>query len=367
MKLEIIILLIIFSLSKCFNEDSIIRIPNKQGLFYNITTKYGNITYEFHNSKIVLVTSNLYEHNTPYILYKLGNMKNLDLLKLPKNTDLKRFTKNNNNLELSFEYQERDRYNPLICEIFYKTKYIDKMIYSIGKDENGMPYKFFGGTPQNITKNSYKYTFNNKANKIIGIDIEFNNKTKYNIDLKNKNELFEIKEDFYSMICLPENILTKFTELFLKDYKVYDYQYEVFRSYYIYKLTDEQKKLFPTILFKIENLNFTLNNKNIIFNHADDSKEGNYLFINKVPCNNFIFGLKFLELFDISEFNLESGEINLYLNKGNNALAGKGNNIDNYSIIIIVLSFFGISMIIILVRIYNKNKKMEYYNYFYDI
>ena len=33
-----------------------------------------------------------------------------------------------------------------------------------------------------------------------------------------------------------ENILTKFTELFLKDYKVYDYQYEVFRSYYIYKL-----------------------------------------------------------------------------------------------------------------------------------
>ena len=367
--ITIVLLFFLFFISK--EEECIIRIPNKPGTFYNITTKYGYINYHFLNSKLVLVTQKLFEDYTPYIFYKLENMKNLNLLKLPKNTDLHRFVINNNNLELSFEYQERDRHNKFICEIFYKTRYINNMIYSIGKDENNQKYKFFGGTPKNITNKLKKYTFINKKEKISEIQIEFKNQTNFNfiIDLNKEDALLELKEDFYSMICLPEYILNKLKNLFLNEYRVYEYKYEVFRSYYIYNLTQEQKNSFPTIKFKIGNRIFRLNKKNGFNNTAGDSVKGNYLFINKESCKNFIFGLRFLELFDISEFNLDSDTINLYEGKNSNNFIefGERENKNNYQVIIILFYFLFISIIIILIRIYHKNKNLEYYYLYYDL
>ena len=147
MKINSILFSIIFIAinSKEEEDNSFIRIPNKNGSFPNIITKNGYINYEFSNGNFVLKTDNLYEEVTPYIFYKFIGMKNLDLLTLPKNSDLNKFTKTKDKLDFLYEFQQKDRHNPFLCEIFYNTTYIDKKVYSLGKDENASPYKFFGG------------------------------------------------------------------------------------------------------------------------------------------------------------------------------------------------------------------------------
>jgi len=364
MKINSILFSIIFVVmnSKEGEDHSIIRIPNKNGSFPNITTKYGLINYEFSNGNLVLKTNNLYEDVTPYIFYKIIGMKNLELLTLPKNSDLNRFSKIKDKLDIIYEFQQKDRHNPFLCEIFYNTTYIDKKIYSIGKDENGNPYKFFGGTPKNIIKNLYKITLNNKTNKITEIKIEFDNKTNYIINL-DKNISVDIKEDFYSGICLPENVLSEFKDLFLNQYKEFKYDYEIFRSYYIYKLTEEQKNNFPNIKIKIGNKNFIFNKDNIINFLGNNLEDKNYLFINKVSCDNFTFGLKVLELFEINEFDLESGDINLYLNKTSNLIE----TMDNKITFVILFIYFTLFVLVFFANIYYINSNKEYYyNYNYS-
>ena len=363
MKINSILFSIIFIVINCKKgeDNSIIRIPNKNGSFPNITTKHGLINYEFSHGNIVLRTNNFYDNVTPYIFYKIAGMKNLDLLTLPKNNGLNRFTKNKDNLDIMYEFQQKDRHNPFLCEIFYNTKYIDKKIYSIGKDENGSPYKFFGGTPKSVIKNLNKLILNNKTNKVTEIKIEFNNNTNYIINL-DKNISVDIKEDFYSGICLPENILSEFKVLFLNQYSEFKYDYEIFRSYYIYKLNEEQKSNFPNIKIKIGNKNFIFNKDNII-NFLDNNYEDkNYLFINKVSCDNLTFGLKVLELFEVSEFNLESDIKNLYLNKTSNLIESKDNKIT----FVILLIYFVLFVLVLSANIYYINKNKEYYyNYSY--
>ena len=367
MKINSILFSTIFIVINCKKgeDNSIIRIPNKNGSFPNITTKHGLINYEFSHGNIVLRTNNFYDDVTPYIFYKIAGMKNLDLLTLPKNNGLNRFTKNKDNLDIMYEFQQKDRHNPFLCEIFYNTKYIDKKIYSIGKDENGSPYKFFGGTPKSVIKNLNKLTLNNKTNKVTGIKIEFNNNTNYIINL-DKNISVDIKEDFYSGICLPENILSEFKDLFLNQYNEFKYDYEIFRSYYIYKLNEEQKSNFPNIKIKIGNKNFIFNKDNII-NFLDNNYEDkNYLFINKVSCDNLTFGLKVLELFEVSEFNLESDIKNLYLNKTSNLIESKDNKIT----FVILLIYFVLFVLVLSANIYYINKNKEYYynySYYYSV
>ena len=363
MKINTILFSIIFIAMNCKKgeDNSIIRIPNKNGSFPNITTKHGLINYELSNGNIVLKTYNLYEDVTPYIFYKLIGMKNLDLLILPKNNNLNRITKIKDTLDIIYEFQQKDRHNQFLCEIFYNTTYIDKKIYSIGKDENGSEYKFFGGTPKNIIKNLDKITFNNKTNKITEIKIEFNNKTNYIMNL-DKNISVDIKEDFYSGICLPENILSEFKDLFLNQYMEFKYDYEIFRSYYIYKLTEEQKNNFPTIKIKIGKKNFIFNKDNIINFLGNNNEDKNYLFINKVSCDNFTFGSKVLELFEVSEFNLESGEKNLYINKTSNLIETMENKIT----FVILLIIFVLFVLVLSANIYYINHNKEYYyNYSY--
>lgn len=367
MKINAIALITVFLYSYCIEENEIIRIPNKVGIFRNIPTKCGNITYSFHNSRIVMTTKNLLEEITPYTIYIIEGIKNLELLQLPPSTELNRFIKKTNYLEFTYEYQEKDRHHPFICEIFYKAKYINRMIYSIGNNEKGEKYTFFGGTPKNIIKNLNKFNFNNKKSNIEEIKVNFYNKASNMIDLSNINKTLEIKQDFYSMLCLPESILSQFTNLFLKDYKVYNYQYEVFRAYLIFKLTSQQKNDFPEISFKIDNMIISINKENAFNKTENNSEKENYLLINKVPCNNFVFGSNFLDLFDISEFNLESGEVNLYLDKNRQNFIKLFSCQNKIQTIIIFLSFLSISIIIILLKFCYKNSKIEYYNLYYDI
>ena len=370
MKISFTFILTLFYFTYSYEENeenSIIKIPNKDGRFKNITTKNGFINYSF------ISRSDENICNMVYITYVLEGIKNLNLFQLPNKTlnfEYNIYGKNKDNLELIFLNEEKDIYNPLLCEIFYKTKYIDKMVYSLGKNIFNQPFKFFGGTPHEISKNLNKFTFNNITNKITEIKIELNNGSNYIINNIN-NELVEFKQDEFSMICLPEDILLKLKNIFLNKYEECTYNYKLFSSISAYKLNNKQKNLyFPEISFKIGNKFFILNKENAFFPNYE--QENIYLFINRSPCRNFIFGQKFFELFDVSEYNLETGEINLYLNKKKNYIIDETENkkiIINYNFhfIITIIFFFIFLMILTLMKNYYKNKNIEYYDYYFNI
>lgn len=358
MKLYLIIFLICNIIS--IEENNIIRIPNKEGIFKNINTKNGPINFGFYYGDDFC--------SILYIKYIIEGLKNLNLLKTSGKTLMSKFNINDNgNLEMIYYNEERDKFSPLICEIFYITKYIDKMFYSIGNNEDNESYKFFGGTPINLVENLNKFSFHKNTDKISEIKIEFNNGTDYLIN-NFDNELVEFREDEYSLLCLPENILNQFKNLFLNNFEETIYNYKIFYRLTTYKINEKQKELFPKISFRIGNKIFNLNRKNA-FSTKYNLEDDNY-FIIRTPCDKIIFGLKFLELFNFREFNLETGEINLYLDKSKNFLVEKEENnktIYKSSIcfIIIIISIFFVSLILTKAKNYYKNKKIEYYNYYY--
>ena len=150
--------------------------------------------------------------------------------------------------------------------------------------------------------------------------------------------------------------------MFLNQYKEFKYDYEIFRTYYIYKLTEEQKNNFPNIKIKIGNRIFVFNKDNIINFLDNNSEDKNYLFINEVSCDNFTFGSKVLELFEVCEFNLDSDVKNLYLNKDSNLIETK----DNKIIFIILLIYFVLFVLVLSANIYYiNNNKQYYYHYSY--
>ena len=127
----------------------------------------------------------------------------------------------------------------------------------------------------------------------------------------------------------------------------------------------------------IGNKNITLNRDKILF----QSKETNeyFLAIRIDFCNEFTFGKKFIKLFDFSEFNMETEEVSLFMNQKEKIITEKevnnenkkevlnSNIIYNYYIIILLLSFIVFMMSITLVKNYHKNKKIQYYNEYYNI
>ena len=360
MKLYLIIVFLICDIIS-IEENDIIKIPNKEGIHKNIKTKNGPINFGFYYRDDFC--------SILYIKYIIEGIKNLNVLKLQGKPLISKFNiYENENLEMIYYNEERDKFSPLICEIFYKTKYIDKMIYSIGKDEDNESYKFFGGTPLNLIQNLNKFNFHKNTDKIQEIKIQFYNGTNYVID-KFDNELIEFREDEYSLLCLPENILNKFRNLFLKDFEETIYNYKIFNSLTTYKINKHLKYLFPNISFTIGNKIFNLNKENAFSTKYD--LDDDYFFIIRTPCDKLIFGLKFLELFNFREFNLETGEISLYLDKYSNVMLEKEENkktILNSSIcfIIIFISIFFVSLILTKAKNYYKNKKIEYYNYYYN-
>ena len=347
MKLYLIICLIYNIIS--IEENNIIRIPNKEGIFKNIKTKYEPINFGFYFGDDFC--------SILYIKYKIEGLKNLNLINLSGKSLISKINiYDNNALEMIYYNEERDKFSPLICEIFYITKYIDKMIYSIGNNENNESYKFFGGTPINLVENLNKFSFHKNKDKIYEIKIEFNNGTNYLIN-NFDNELIEFREDEYSLLCLPENILNKFKNLFLNDFEETIYNYKIFYRLETYKINKKQKYLFPNISFIIGDKIFNLNRENAFstkYNLEDD-----FFFIIRTPCDKIIFGLKFLELFNFREFNLETGEINLYLEKNKNFLIEKKENKkiiykSSFCFIIIIISIFFASLIL--------TKAKNYYN-----
>ena len=134
------------------------------------------------------------------------------------------------------------------------------------------------------------------------------------------------------------------------------------------KLIKLKKKQFPNIYFKI-------GNKKFLFNAFSAVHDNIFYLTNK--DNMFYFGQEFLKLFDLREFNIESGDINLYLNKIKpliymRNITKEKNNKKNLELSFISNNIILLISIIILftiycLRKYNKNIKIEYYNYYYKI
>ena len=366
MKKLILLLLLYFIYS--YEENSIIKIPNSKGRFENIPTKYGLINYEF-----IYESLPTFRWPLPFIQYNLEGINNLSLFQLPEDKlyeQYKVYGEKNNSIQIFSQWRENDIFNPLICEIFYKTKYIDKMIYSIGYYENYRPYKFFGGTPNKIIKNLQKFTFNNNTDIISKIEIKFDNGKNFTINIEEKNKRFQFDEEYGNMIGLPYNIFNIFYNKIFKDYKEEEIFGGFYVRYHVYKLNEEQIKAFPNITFTIGNKILNLNRKNAI------STKNNYLFIHKYSYyyneDEFHFGQKFFELFNITEFDLHSGDTNLYLEKNKDYIIEKEDNKKNiknsdFDIIVIIFFMILISMIITVFKNYYKNKKIEYYNQYYEI
>ena len=247
-----------------------------------------------------------------WLLYEGGkclilNMVNLETFEMPKNIERIEFKQYRNNLQIK---TKRDKisyyviYN-IICRLLYRTKYIKNNIYSITISKRYIPNLWsFGGTnEQAISDFGLKKKITFDKNDILS-EIYINEKK---IFFEGK---YKIKfSDNITNICLPEELFNIFNETFL-------YRYPKYKNYY------ELKDKFPDIKFKIGNKIIFLNNTNFLFKHMYDNEELNFIvFIQNNPCENLIFGWRFLYLFKLIEFNLETDETSFYLTeKENNSI-----------------------------------------------
>ena len=78
--MRILSLLLLLYFIYSYEENAIIKIPNIQGKFYNISTKYGLINYEFTYDCVEIIKWPL-----PFVQINLEGIKDLSLFKLPKN------------------------------------------------------------------------------------------------------------------------------------------------------------------------------------------------------------------------------------------------------------------------------------------
>ena len=373
---------ILFHLIQCqdLNNDGIIRIPLNNLTEQNIQTKYGIINYQYY---ITQEEGKTY----PYLIneYLIKNIKNLNLYN-QKTTYIYILGKNKDIAKLSFDVDiagELDEQNIILCELFYQTKYIDKKILSIGKNEHNEFFKFYGGTPLNLINNLNKYTFNINNNSISEVEFYFEWKkrnNRYNIRLNSTNNKILFKDDSH-LICLSHDIFSGFQNLLFHKYTKCEYRYDPdYNKYQLFDLSDINTNFFPEIKFKIGNKTITFNKNNLIYQDRKTivrgvnnikEKRHNYLFIKNTPCDKNIFGLKFLEEFNIREYNIDTKELNLYLSKDKNLVREENdkslqeNSITNIFFIILLLLI--LITIIMLNFNYSKNKNNIYFNDYIEI
>ena len=376
MKIKSLLSIIFFIAINSTKNNSIIRIPNLQGRYENISTKIGFINYEFR-----VFTTEAIKWPVSSAIYRLEGIKNLNVLNLTEDNNcyIKIYGKNQDSIQLEFHFFSQDIFNDKICKILYKTKYIDKMIYSYGII-NQRNYKYFGGSPENIIKGQKlkKFTFNkdDRVSKIIirspeGSYTEIHGNEIFET-LNGKERSIKISDKDNFMVCIPN----RHTKL-LKIYKIGEYLEEIYKRYSYLQLDKRQQKCFESISFMIGNKNITLNKDKILF--QSEGTDNYFLAISINNCNEFTFGKKFINLFEISEFNLETKEVNLFMSEKNKIITEtevnnenkkeviNSNIIYNYYIVIIVLSFIAFMMSITLVKNYHKNKKIQYYNEYFNI
>jgi len=241
------------------------------------------------------------------------------------------------------------------------------MIYSYGKFNNEK-YKYFGGTPEYFinSKNLKKFTFSKEdyVSKIIIKNSENSFSENYwnkIIDTSNKEERFlAIKDYDDTIVCIPGIIFN------IYETDIYEAGGVLKHNIY-YKLDKRQQKYFGSIIFMIDNKNITINRDQVLL-HTEESDD----YFLEISDNfwKITFGKKFIKLFELSEFNMETKEVSLFMNKKNKIITETEINNEirkeelnskinsNYYIIILLLSFIAFMISITLVKNYHKNKKV---------
>ena len=379
MKIECFLSVIIFIGMNSIKNNSIIRVPRAEGRYHNISTKNGLINYEFG-----IIYREFIRWPVGTTIYILEGIKNLNLLNLTElnkgNIEIYKeiYGENKDSIKLKIPLYSEDIFNDLICKILYKTKYIDKMIYSYGI-LNKKYYKYFGGFPENIIKEKKlkKITFSkdDKVSKIIVRNPEDLSTEIYGNDiidiLDGERRSIEIVDNLHSMVCIPHRHAK-----FLAIYELGMYEEDLFKRKLYYKLDKSQQKFFGSISFIIGNKNVTINRDDILLKSTGTEY---YFLAIDTCCQQFTFGIKFLNLFEFSEFNMETNEVSLFMSQNNKIITEKeanneiktevlNSNINcNYYIVILLLSFIAFMISITLVKNFHKNKKIQYYNEYYNI
>lgn len=103
----------------------------------------------------------------------------------------------------------------------------------------------------------------------------------------------------------------------------------------------------------------------------------NIYYIESKPCydsNKIKFGVKFLELFNYYEFDLMSGEYNLYLDKNKYYIFEEENkkiilndSKTQINAIIILFIFVMLCFTLVIFKEYHRNKKIESFNHYFEI
>ena len=368
------------------DDNDLIIIPNGQYTHaYNelkIKTKKGIISF---STSIGEARDNSYY--TDYVF--IDDIKNIDLFQIPEDTkDIRyiiyRNTKNNDSMvqmSVTYFFYESSYFGPgklnhLICDLFYKTKYIKNNAYSIWNKNKTLYKRIFGGMTNNIEQNfTKKYTFENNS-KISEIRITQNGSTYWANERlmrfkKYEKNYVEFTEDTESF-CFTEEILYDLKRIFLsrfKKYKNYHYDYYVIDT----KDYDINTTPLPEIKIKIGNITILINKNNLIQKKKISRRELLYykIYIYEHPCDHIILGANFLKEFDFYKFDFDSDKIDIYANEEkfiieNNEKKINLNSNNNIFCLILLFTIF-MTGIMIYHRHFNKNNNIDNFNYYYDV
>jgi hypothetical protein len=267
-------------LSDCYN-NKIISFPDNVNE-YKIETNDGFI---------LLKKSQDSEHNIN-TLYLIG-VKNLNKYTPPEKKEISFFIYNDV-IKFTIFDNNMNKLNPLLCDLFYQTNYINQKIYSVENDARNNPYKYFGGTPSELIENLNKFEFKNNEIPIFYL-LRGNGEEKeelYETIIFNPENQLEINEGFEKNCA--KSILEEWGSLF--------WELDVIK----YKFEDSD----TVISFRNEKLN--------------ENSDGSFKDIfYDYPCDNLVLGSKFLNLINVREFNLETGDVTLFTTDDNKIISKK--------------------------------------------
>ena len=275
--------IIIFGIFFFSINSEIIGFPDNVNS-YRIETKHGFINLEINSYKTENSETNINN------LFLIG-IKNLSLYSPPDMKDIS-ISINGDTIQFTIYDNNLHKLNPLLCELFYQTQYIDKKIYTIENKARNVPYKYFGGAPNKIIED-YK-----KENNIFQFKI--NNEIPSLYLLRGREG--EKEEDFERIEFNPLDRL-EFNEGFekncaasmLEEYRDLFWEFDIIK----YRFRDQ-----------IKDITITFRNKK-----SEEKPKGSFedMFYD-YPCRNLVLGSKFLDLINVREFNLETGDVILFTN-----------------------------------------------------
>jgi hypothetical protein len=280
LQFQLFFIIVLIILSHCYNKK-IISFPDNVNE-YKIKTNDGFIH---------LKKSQNSEHNLSY-LYLIG-VKNLNKYTPPETKEISFFIYNDV-IKFTIFDNNMNKLNPLLCDLFYQTKYINQKIYSVENDARNHPYKYFGGTPSELIENLNKFKFKKNEIPIFYLlrDNGAEKEDKYETIIFNPENELEINEGFEKNCA--KSILEEWGSLF--------YEFDVIK----YR-------------FEESDIVITFRNEKLKENSDGSFKDIFYDY----PCDNLVLGSKFLNLINVREFNLETGDVTLFTTNDNKIISNQ--------------------------------------------